>query len=99
MSVEKNILKILEEINKSQKSILQSIELNESTTLSPPLDRKLTVTSGFGPRWGKKHIGVDLVANAENVKSPADGIVTYTATFEGYKKNVKENIIRIKNLL
>ena len=82
MSIEKNILRILEEINKSQKSILQSIGLNEDTTLSPPLN-KLYVTSPFGPRWGRQHIGVDLVANAENVKSPADGIVTYTATDEG----------------
>lgn len=81
MSIEKNILRILEEINKSQKSILESIELNESTTLSPPLS-KLHVTSPFGPRWGTQHTGVDLVANAENVKSPANGIVTYTATDE-----------------
>ena len=67
MSIEKNILRILEEINKSQKSILHSIGLNEDTTLSPPLN-KLYVTSPFGPRWGRQHIGVDLVANAENVK-------------------------------
>lgn len=83
MSIEKNILRILEEINKSQKFMVNSIGLNESTTLTSPLNRKLTVTSGFGPRWGTQHTGVDLVANAENVRSPANGIVTYTASDEG----------------
>jgi murein DD-endopeptidase MepM/ murein hydrolase activator NlpD len=82
MSIEKNILRILEEINESQKSMLQSIVLNEATTLSPPLS-KLRVTSPFGSRWGRQHSGVDLAANSENVKSPADGIVTYTADDEG----------------
>jgi hypothetical protein len=82
MSIEKNILRILEEINESQKSILKSIVLNEEIAFSSPLNRKLTVTSGFGPRWGTKHIGVDLLANAENVRSPADGIVIYTASDE-----------------
>jgi murein DD-endopeptidase MepM/ murein hydrolase activator NlpD len=79
MSIEKNILRILEEINESQKSILKSIVLNEDIEFSSPLDRKLIVTSGFGPRWGELHNGVDLVANAENVKSVADGKVIETA--------------------
>jgi murein DD-endopeptidase MepM/ murein hydrolase activator NlpD len=79
MSIEKNILRILEEINESQKSILKSIVLNEDIEFSSPLDRKLIVTSGFGPRSGELHNGVDLVANAENVKSVADGKVIETA--------------------
>jgi hypothetical protein len=81
MSIEKNILRILEEINESQKSILKSIVLNEEIAFSSPLS-KLDVTSGFGPRWGSLHNGVDLSAIDEKVKSPADGIVTYTAADE-----------------
>lgn len=79
MSIEKNILRILEEINESQKSIINSIELNEEIVFSSPLNSKLVVTSGFGPRGGELHAGIDLVANAENVKSPADGMVIETA--------------------
>jgi murein DD-endopeptidase MepM/ murein hydrolase activator NlpD len=81
MNINRKILDIYNEINKSQKSILQSIRLNEGVTFSPPLDR-LVVTSPFGPRRGSNHGGVDLAANAERVKSPADGEVTYAATDE-----------------
>ena len=62
--------------------MLQLVGLNEDIALSLPL-KKLDVTSGFGLRWGEMHNGVDLKATAENVKSPADGVVIYTATDEG----------------
>ena len=78
MSIEKHISRIFEEIEFSKKSMLQSVGLNEDTVLSSPLS-KLHVTSGFGPRCGRLHNGVDLSANDEKVKSPADGIVTKTA--------------------
>ena len=78
MSIEKNITRLFEEIESSKKSIQQSVALNEDIALSSPLS-KLNVTSGFGPRWGRLHNGVDLAANDEKVKSPADGIVTKTA--------------------
>ena len=78
MSIEKNITRLFEEIESSKKSIQQSVALNEDTVFSSPLS-KLKVTSGFGPRWGRFHNGVDLSATDEKVKSPADGIVTYTA--------------------
>ena len=61
--------------------MLQSVGLNEDIALSSPLS-KLNVTSGFGPRWGRFHNGVDLSATDEKVKSPADGTVTYTAVDE-----------------
>jgi murein DD-endopeptidase MepM/ murein hydrolase activator NlpD len=80
-NIDKKILKIYDEINKSKKSIIQSVRLNEDTVFSSPLS-KLDVTSGFGPRWGRFHNGVDLKANDEKVKSPADGLVTYTADNE-----------------
>ena len=82
MSIEKNITRLFEEIESSKKSIQQSVALNEDIAFASPLS-KLNVTSGFGPRWGRLHSGVDLEANDEKVKSPADGIVTYTATDEG----------------
>ena len=82
MSIEKHISRIFEEIESSKKSMLQSVGLNEDTVFSSPLS-KLHVTSGFGPRWGRFHNGVDLSATDERVKSPADGIVTYTAADEG----------------
>jgi hypothetical protein len=78
MSIEKNISRLFEEIESSKKSIQQSVALNEDIAFSSPLS-KLDVTSGFGPRWGRLHNGVDLSAIDEKVKSPADGIVTYTA--------------------
>jgi hypothetical protein len=78
MSIEKHISRIFEEIESSKKSMHQSVALNEDIAFSSPLS-KLNVTSGFGPRWGRLHNGVDLSATDEKVKSPADGIVIKTA--------------------
>jgi ribosomal protein S27AE len=77
MSIEKNISRIFEEIEKSEKLISESIILSESSTFSPPLN-KLRVSSPFGPRWGSHHDGVDLDAVDEPVKSLADGVVITT---------------------
>lgn len=76
MDINQKILQIYEEINKSNKLVSETIQLRESSSFSPPLN-SLYVTSPFGPRWGRHHNGVDLAANAENVKSLADGIVSY----------------------
>lgn len=73
MSLDKKILEIYNEIIESQKSIVKTIGLNEAA-LEAPLD-SVRVNSPFGPRWGKTHTGVDLAADAANVKSPADGVV------------------------
>lgn len=77
MSIEKNIFEILEEIKKTKNLISETIILSESSAFSPPL-KKLQVTSGFGPRWGRNHDGVDLAAVDEPVKSLADGVVITT---------------------
>jgi murein DD-endopeptidase MepM/ murein hydrolase activator NlpD len=69
-------------MNKDIKDIIQSFDLmlgdNKSivneVALASPLD-KISVNSGFGQRWGRLHNGVDLAANAIEVKSPADGVV------------------------
>ena len=73
MSLDKKILEIYNEIIESQKSIVKTIGLNEAA-LEAPLD-SVRVNSPFGPRWGRTHTGVDLAADAANVKSPADGVV------------------------
>jgi murein DD-endopeptidase MepM/ murein hydrolase activator NlpD len=51
--------------------------VNEAAFESP-VDNT-SVNSPFGPRWGRQHTGVDLAANAANVKSPADGVVEIAA--------------------
>jgi len=77
MSIDKKILEIYNQITESQKSIIKTIGLNEAA-LEAPLDT-VRVNSGFGPRWGRLHNGVDLAADAANVKSPADGVVDIAA--------------------
>lgn len=77
MSIEKNILRVLEEIKKSKELISEVITLSESSAFSPPLD-KLQITSPFGPRGDHHHDGVDLLAVDEPIKSLADGTVIAT---------------------
>ena len=69
-------------MNKDIKDIIQSFDLmlsdnksvvNEVALISPL--NQTSVNSKFGPRWGRLHNGVDLAANAIEVKSPADGVV------------------------
>lgn len=69
-------------MNEDIKDIIQSFDLmlgdnksivNEVALISPLA--QTSVNSGFGQRWGRLHNGVDLAANAIEVKSPADGVV------------------------
>jgi hypothetical protein len=47
-----------------------------SMQLSYPLGKKGTITSGFGPRWGRNHNGIDIgVTVGTSVKSIYDGEV------------------------
>lgn len=77
MDIEKKILKIYEEIKDSKKSLS---DLHEVALISPV--ENTSVNSGFGARWGGSHNGVDLKADAAEVKSPADGVVVKTAVDE-----------------
>jgi len=53
---------------------LKKQEVNE-VTLSSPIGQT-SVNSPYGPRWGRKHAGVDLKADSgTQVKSPLDGEV------------------------
>jgi murein DD-endopeptidase MepM/ murein hydrolase activator NlpD len=77
MSIEKNITRLFEEIESSKNSIKEVSSINEAAFISP-VDNT-SITSPFGPRWGRQHTGVDLTANSTNVKAPADGIVEVAA--------------------
>jgi len=72
LGLKEDIIESFESILKRKKSLLQEV------ALASPLD-SVKVNSGFGPRWGTSHNGVDLAANAEKVKAPADGLVEIAA--------------------
>jgi len=80
MSIEKNISRIFEELELLKNSIKEVSSINEAAFISP-VDNT-SVTSPFGPRWGRLHRGVDLTANNANVKSAADGIVEVGAILD-----------------
>src|ERR687892_2544466 len=53
------------------------------STLSSPVDG--TVTSGFGPRWGRNHDGVDIAApTGTAIRAAACGSVTLAGQQSGY---------------
>jgi biotin carboxyl carrier protein len=76
-------------MSKDIEKIFQSFDtiLNENKSfvtefaIASPLSQ-VSVNSGFGERWGKEHNGVDLAADAAEVKSPADGVVAKVADDE-----------------
>jgi murein DD-endopeptidase MepM/ murein hydrolase activator NlpD len=54
-----------------------------SSTLSSPVNG--TVTSEFGPRWGRNHDGIDIAApTGTAVRAAACGSVTFAGTQSGY---------------
>jgi murein DD-endopeptidase MepM/ murein hydrolase activator NlpD len=54
-----------------------------SSTIRPPL--KGTVTSGFGPRWGRMHEGLDIAApTGTAIHAAACGRVTIAGVQDGY---------------
>lgn len=77
MNIEKKILEIYEEINNSKKSLSGLKE----AAINAPLDR-ISVNSPFGQRGYGDHNGVDLAADAAEVKAPADGVVVKVAADE-----------------
>ena len=54
-----------------------------SSTVASPVNG--TVTSGFGPRWGRNHDGLDIAAPAGTaIRAAACGSVTIAGTQSGY---------------
>jgi murein DD-endopeptidase MepM/ murein hydrolase activator NlpD len=62
------------------------LEHLEPLSLTWPADG--TVTDGFGYRWGRPHLGIDIgILRSEGVRAAAAGTVTatgYLAGYEGY---------------
>ena len=45
-----------------------------------------TLTDGFGPRWGRMHLGLDIgILRAPGVTAAAPGVVTQTGWLAGYE--------------
>jgi murein DD-endopeptidase MepM/ murein hydrolase activator NlpD len=45
-----------------------------------------TVTDGFGPRWGRMHLGLDVgILESPQVTAAAEGVVTETGWLGGYE--------------
>ena len=60
-----------------------SLESLEPLALAWPADG--TVTDGFGPRWGRMHLGVDVgILRSPDVRAAAAGTVTDTGWLAGY---------------
>jgi len=58
------------------KELDQAGEGGGSSKFNYPLDREATLTSKFGPRWGRMHQGIDLgIPTGAGVLSIADGTV------------------------
>ena len=77
------------------------LEHLEPLTLSWPADG--TVTDGFGPRWGRMHLGIDVgVLRSLDVRAAASGTVLaagWLAGYEGYGNVVTVDVGRGYSLL
>ena len=61
----------------------------EKTPFSMPVKGSFRFTSGYGPRWGKMHRGVDFAAKSRSpIYATADGVVTEAAWGSGYGRAV-----------
>jgi len=55
-----------------------------------PLNSAFRLTSGFGPRWGRLHAGLDMAGPIGTpVYATADGVVTAAGTVSGYGRRIK----------
>ncbi len=62
----------------------------EDVPLAMPVKGNFRFTSGFGPRWGRMHRGVDLAAGyGKPIRSTADGVVTFAGWQGDYGRLVK----------
>jgi murein DD-endopeptidase MepM/ murein hydrolase activator NlpD len=61
----------------------------EKAPFSMPVKGSFRFTSGYGPRWGKMHRGVDFAAKARSpIYATAEGVVTEAAWGSGYGRAV-----------
>lgn len=63
--------------------------------LAMPVKSAFRYTSGFGPRWGRKHEGIDMAGPVSTpIYATGDGVVIYAGWQSGYG-----NLIKIKHEL
>lgn len=62
----------------------------EQVPFSMPVRDSFRYTSGFGPRWGRMHEGVDMAAPPGTpIYATADGVVTFAGWQSGYGRIIK----------
>jgi murein DD-endopeptidase MepM/ murein hydrolase activator NlpD len=62
----------------------------ERVPLSMPVFDSFRWTSGFGPRWGRMHEGVDMAGPIGTpIHATADGVVTFAGWSSGYGRLIK----------
>jgi murein DD-endopeptidase MepM/ murein hydrolase activator NlpD len=62
----------------------------ERVPLAMPVQDDFRYTSGFGPRWGRMHEGVDMAAPIGTpIYVTADGVVTFAGWQNGYGRIIK----------
>lgn len=62
----------------------------ERVPLAMPVQNSFRYTSGFGPRWGRMHEGVDMAGPVGTpVYATADGVVTFAGWQSGYGRIIK----------
>ena len=67
---------------------LEHLEALDGAPISLSWPARGTVTDGFGPRWGRMHLGIDVgILTSLDVRAAAAGTVSaagYLAGYEGY---------------
>lgn len=62
----------------------------ERVPLAMPVQDDFRYTSGFGPRWGRMHEGVDMAGPVGTpIYATADGVVTFAGWQNGYGRIIK----------
>lgn len=62
----------------------------ERIPFAMPVQASFRYTSGFGPRWGRMHKGLDMAGPVGTpIYSTADGVVTYAGWQSGYGRIIK----------
>ncbi len=77
---------------------LEHLEALAGAPISLDWPAQGTVTDGFGPRWGRMHLGIDVgVLTSLDVRASAPGTVTaagYIGGYEGYGNVVTVDVGR-----